>query len=102
MDSLQTRMGPDRPIKSPPILWGTSSPTGHLFEAIFLLTGCLHTGIADRLPPPVLIYILNKIWLLRKYPQRVLEKISLKTLALAEREFRASRAGRRRPETQPS
>jgi hypothetical protein len=60
MDSLQMRMGPDHPIKSPPILWGTSSLTGNLLVVTLLLTGCLHTGIADRLPPPVLIYILNK------------------------------------------
>jgi hypothetical protein len=76
--------------------------TGNLLEEILLLTGCLHTGIADRLPPPLLFYILNKLWLLRKYPQRVLAKLSLETLALAEREFRASRAGARKPETQPS
>jgi hypothetical protein len=43
MDSVQTRMGPDCPIKSPSILWGTSSPTSNLFEAILVLMGCLHT-----------------------------------------------------------
>jgi hypothetical protein len=90
-------MGPNCPIKSPPILGGTSSPTDNLFEVILLLTGCLYTGILLSC-----FTCLTKLRLLRKYPQRVLDKLSLGTLPLAEREFRASRVGRRRPETQPS
>jgi hypothetical protein len=45
---------------------------------------------------------LTKLQLLHKYPQRVLIKISRETLVLAEHEFRASRAGPKRPKTQPS
>jgi hypothetical protein len=53
-------MGPDCLVKSPPIPWGAVSPTGNLFEVVLLLAGCLDSGITDKLPPPVLLNILNK------------------------------------------
>jgi hypothetical protein len=60
MNPLQSTMGPDRLVKSPPISQGAVSPMGNLFEAILLLAGCVYSGITDRLPPPVLFNILSK------------------------------------------
>jgi hypothetical protein len=75
--------------------WGAVSPIGNLFEAILLLAGYLDSGITDTLPP-VLFNIPNKTM---QVTTEALVKLSLETLALAEREFRAARSGPKWPKT---